>query len=304
MSHRADLPHELAGEAFTNASAREAGVPRSRLRANDLDAPFRGVRAPRGVRASVWSLSRAYLARMPSGHVFSHVTAARLHGLPLPYRLQAEPRLHVTVPAGERPPQITGVVGHELRRDFLDVELVNGIPVTSPLQTWIDLATMLPVGELTAIADFLCAGKQPRYLPSDLLYAVSRLAGRRGCRALRVAAARARARVDSPKETEVRLLIVDSGLPEPVVNFEVTDAAGTTSRHVDLSWPVYRVCVEYEGDEHRTDRQRFRRDITRREWLEDQGWRVIRITDDDLADGGRPFLRRVRAALAARGWKA
>lgn len=304
MSHRADLPHELVGEAFSTTAAREAGVTRSRLRARDLDAPFRGVRTPDGDRSSMRALIGAYITRIPPGHVFSHVTAALLHGIPLPYRLQRDSRLHVTVPAGQRPPQVEDVVGHEIRRDFLDAELLDGIPVTSPLQTWIDLASRLSVGELTAVADFLCAGPHPRYTPADLQYAVSRLGGRRGCRALRVAAGQARARVDSPKETEVRLLVVATGLPEPVVNFEVSDAAGTTSRHVDLSWPVFRVCVEYEGDEHRTDRWRFRSDITRREWLEDQGWRVIRITDDDLADGGRPFLNRLRAALAARGYRA
>lgn len=303
MSHRPDLPHDLAGEPFTTAAAHDAGVTRSRLAARDLVSPFRGVRAPEGACSSVWDLARAYLTRMPPYQVFSHVTAGKVHGFPLPYHLQRALYLHVTVPAGQRPPQVKNVVGHEIGCHSWDTELLDGLPVTSPLQTWIDLATVLSVGELTAVADFLCAGEHPRYTPADLLSAVSRLHGRRGCRALRVAGGLARARVDSPKETEVRLLVVAAGLPEPVVNFAVSDAEGTTSRRVDLSWPVFRVCVEYEGDEHRTDRRRFRSDITRREWLEDQGWRVIRITDDDLRDGARPFLRRLRAALSARGWK-
>ena len=88
-----------------------------------------------------------------------------------------------------------------------------------------------------------------------------------------------------------------------MVNYEVTDAAGRVIARVDLSWPQFRVCIEYEGDIHRTDRQRFRSDITRRERIEDAEWRVIRVTDDDLKDGGRELLRRVRATLTARGWR-
>jgi very-short-patch-repair endonuclease len=80
----------------------------------------------------------------------------------------------------------------------------------------------------------------------------------------------------------------------------ITDAEGTFIARVDLAWPRFRACVEYEGDGHRTDRAQFRKDITRTQRLEDHGWRVIRITDDDLARGGHEFLHRVRSVLRAR----
>ena len=303
MPARIALPPELVDEPFSVRLADDLGVSKHRLRGRDLAKPYRGLRTVMPAPMSVLDLSRAYAARMPATHVFSHGTAGVLHGMPLPARLQLDRRLHVTVPAENRPPQMAGVVGHELRASLMDVELLGLLPVTSPLQTWIDLGPLLRLGELVAVADFLCAGAQPRYAPEDLRAAAAGLAGRRGCRALREAAALARARVDSPKETEVRLLLVDSGLPEPVVNFQVTDAAGRIIARVDLSWPQFRVCIEYEGDIHRTDRQRFRSDITRRERIEDAGWRVIRITDDDIANGGRDLLRRVRATLTARGWR-
>ena len=245
----------------------------------------------------------AYEKRMPAAHVFSHVTAAQLHGIPLPYRLSVDAHLHVTVPAGTRPPQMKGVVGHELRPELMDVEFVYGLPVTSPLQTWIDLGTRLSVDELVAVADYLCRGKHPRYTPMDLREAAAALHGRRGCRALRAAAALARARVESPKETETRLLLLYAGLPEPVVALEVPIPAHGIVLHPDLSWRRFKVCLEYEGDEHRKDKKRFRRDITRREMLEDLNWRLIRVTDDDLRDGGRSLIERVRRALTARGWR-
>ncbi|TFC46397.1 DUF559 domain-containing protein [Cryobacterium sp. TMT1-21] len=301
MSPHSPLPPEFGDEPFLVGRALDLGVGKNRLGGRDLARPFRGVRVAGAPPASISELCRAYTARMPPTHVFSHVTAATLHGLPLPHWALADCRLHVTVPAAHRSPQMAGVVGHELCERLMDVELIDGLPLTTPRQTWIDLGPVLDRGSLIAVADFLCAGQHPRYTPGELRAAVAGLAGRRGIRGLREAALCSRARVDSAKETETRLLLLDSGVPEPVVNFEVTDTAGCFVARVDLAWPAWRVCVEYEGEQHRTDRSRFRSDITRRERLEDLGWRVIRITDDDLMHGGREFLRRVRVALAARG---
>ena len=249
---------------------------------------------------SVLGLSRSCAERMPPTHVISHHTAALLLGLPLPAWLAADTRIHVTVPAGTRPPQMSGVVGHELRTELLNVEYVDGIPVTSPLQTWTDLAMVLPRTALVAVTDVLLGGEHPAVTPDDLHRAILARTGRRGVKRLRAAATLARTRVESPKETETRLLLVDAGLPEPMTNYVITDAEGNFIARVDLAGPRLRACVEYEGDGHRTDRAQFRKDITRRERLEDHGWWVIRITDDDLRADGHEFLRRVRTVLHSR----
>jgi hypothetical protein len=300
MPRRVPLPPELLSAPFSVAFGRSIGLTRRRLQGRDLSIPFRGVRAAGPPPGTALELSRSYAERMAPTHVISHHTAALLHGLPLPGWLADDPRIHVTVPAGTRAPQMTGVVGHELRHELLQPDFVDGIPVTSPLQTWIDLGTVLPLVSLVAIADHLCGGDRPNFVPDDLRRALLPLSGRRGVKRLREAANLARARVESPKETETRLLLVDAGLPEPVVNYVITDAEGTFIARVDLAWLRHRACVEYEGDGHRTDRAQFRKDITRRERLEDHGWRVIRVTDDDLRHGGEEFLRRVRSTLQAR----
>jgi hypothetical protein len=300
MPRRTPLPPELLGEPFSVALARSLGVTRRRLQGSDVTAPFRAVRVAGPAPATAVGLSRSYTERMRPQHVISHHTAALLHGLPLPGWLAADTRIHVTVPAGIRPPQMSGVIGHEVRTELLDVEDLDGVPVTSPLHTWADLGTVLPRTALVAVADALLAGDRPRYTPADLQRVIRARAGRRGVKRLRAAAELARTRVESPKETETRLLLVDAGLPEPLTNYVITDAEGNFLARVDLAWPTSRTCVEYEGDGHRTDRAQFRKDITRRERLEDHGWRVIRITDDDLSRGGEEFLRRVRRALHGR----
>lgn len=260
---------------------------------------FRRLRLEWAQSASVLELARAYAQRMPASHVFSHPTAALVHGLWLPSRLETDRRLHVSVPSGARPPQMVGIVGHQRTTNV--TQRVGGLPVTTLLHTWIDLGSMLNRAELVAAADFLCSGPNPPHTPEELRSVAAALTGRRGCRSLRTAAALARAAVDSPKETKTRLFLLDAGIPEPIVNFEIRDADGYFVARVDLSWPRFKLCIEYEGDIHRSDPYRFRADITRRERVEEQGWRMIRVTDDDLRDGGHELLRRVRAALAGRG---
>ncbi len=120
----------------------------------------------------------------------------------------------------------------------------------------------------------------------------------RGSATIREALGRAREKVESPKETETRLMIVDHGLPEPVVQHEEYDGSRLVAR-VDLAYPQWRIAIEYEGDGHRVDQEQWRRDIRRQRDLEDRGWIVIRLTQADLRFPG-DFLARIRGAIASR----
>ena len=57
------------------------------------------------------------------------------------------------------------------------------------------------------------------------------------------------------------------------------------------------VAVEYDGDQHRTDRWQYTKDVRRLEELECLGWIVIRVLAEHTTDD---ILRRVRNALARR----
>ena len=57
-----------------------------------------------------------------------------------------------------------------------------------------------------------------------------------------------------------------------------------------------RVLLEYEGDQHRTDKRRFRSDIRKYEAQQDLGWRVVRVTEDDLREPAA-LIARVRRLL-------
>jgi very-short-patch-repair endonuclease len=117
----------------------------------------------------------------------------------------------------------------------------------------------------------------------------------------RRAAAYVRDRVDSPMETRLRMLLVLAGLPEPEVNLEVVDAAGLTTLRLDLAYADIRLAVEYDGRQHAEDTRQWGRDLKRREWLDDQGWKVIVVTAEGMYGDPAATLVRVLGALAARG---
>ena len=102
---------------------------------------------------------------------------------------------------------------------------------------------------------------------------------------------------ESPRETWLRLLLINAGLPRPQTQIAVYDRRGRLVARLDMGWEDVHVAVEYDGGHHRTDERQFAWDITRMEMLHNAGWIVIRVTAKD-----RPtdILRRVRGALAQR----
>lgn len=68
--------------------------------------------------------------------------------------------------------------------------------------------------------------------------------------------------------------------------------------HPDISIPDTRVAFEYEGDGHRVDRAQWYADIERRELVEAEGWRVVRVTARDLFHDRESFRDRLRVFAA------
>lgn len=99
----------------------------------------------------------------------------------------------------------------------------------------------------------------------------------------------------SPKETWLRLLVIDAGLPRPVTQIRVTD--GYLVAFLDMGWEGPKVALEYDGDQHRSDRRQYVKDLRRGDMVAQQGWHVIRVIKED-----HPMfvIQRARAALARR----
>lgn len=237
---------------------------------------------------------------MPRGAIFSHVTAALLHGMPLPIGLEGGP-LHVTAPAGVRATKARGTIGHSATLGADDVVQKQGIHITSPERTWCDLASVLALGDLVAAGDFLLWWQQPLTTTERLAEAVLAYPSQRGRSLLRRAVGLLSTRSRSRPESIVRLAIGASALPDPLPNFEVYLALSNRDVEIDLAFPTYKVGLEYQGDHHRTDRRQWRRDIRRGNDAVDEGWSMVYFTGDDLTDLP-DLIARTERRLRSRGW--
>lgn len=255
---RSPLPVDL-GESFSTAAALAAGVSRSRLRSLDLLRPYHGVRTrtphgdepERSVELVLLEQMRQYAERMPSEQFFTHVAAAVAWSIPLPLGLVMGRSPDVAVLAPRRAPAGRGVIGHavmpRLAHTVMHPEL--GVRVTSPASTWAMLGSLLTrIEDVVAAADAalripMHQDDPPALATRPQLEAAMSAGRRRGAALLREALPRAIARSRSRPETWMRLVLVDSGLPEPFANFDVVDG-GSWLAQVDLAYPERKVAME------------------------------------------------------------
>lgn len=190
------------------------------------------------------------------------------------------------------------LVGLRIRGDRIEqdqIELADGIPVTTPARTALDLACWHSTGEAVAAIDALARATDVKMADVEML--AERYPGRRGISCARTALGLVDAGGQSPQETWLRLLLVNAGLPRPQTQIPVSDEFGGVFAYLDMGWEEVNVAVEYDGDQHRSDRRQYTWDIRRSEILERRGWIVVRVV---ARDGPVDIVRRVRAALGRR----
>ena len=176
-----------------------------------------------------------------------------------------------------------------------EMQLISGIPATSPARTALDLACRYPVGKAVAAIDALARATDLKAIDVEAL--AERYSGRRGIRRARVALSLVDPGAESPRETWLRLLLIRAGFPPPQSQIPVYDGYGALVAVLDMGWEDLKLAVEYEGDHHRTDRRQFYRDIRRAEAVAELGWVEVRITAEDTPGG---IVARVSAAWQRR----
>nr|WP_311371678.1 hypothetical protein [Bifidobacterium dentium] len=163
------------------------------------------------------------------------------------------------------------------------VLMIDGVRVLAPAPTWALMAGPLDVGELTILAESMIRHRRLTLNELRKFVSTAQIPYRSKCMD---ALSLVRQGSDSPKETEMRLVLERYGLPPMKVNYTVSDVlfgngAMTT---LDLADPSRKLGLEYDGDHHRTDRRQWRRDQNKRMRLTSAGWVVLVITQLDLSD--------------------
>ncbi|EID12180.1 hypothetical protein MXEN_13991 [Mycobacterium xenopi RIVM700367] len=194
-----------------------------------------------------------------------------------------------------RPP--AGVIARDETLSDDEVARVAGLPVTSVARTAYDLGRHLPRQRAVARLDALM--HVTPFSVEDVLLLAKRHRGARGLRTLRAVLPVVDGGAESPRETWLRLLLIDAGLPTPTTQIPVLDGYRPVA-FVDMGWANYKVAVEYDGDHHRHDRRHYVKDQRRLRKLAAMGWIVVRVIAEDSRED---VIRRVRGALLARGWR-
>jgi Protein of unknown function (DUF559) len=188
-----------------------------------------------------------------------------------------------------------GVVTRNERLGDDELTRAAGLSVTTPSRTAFDLARRLPAGDAVARLDALMRARP--FSIEDVLLLAKRHPGARGVRRLAAVLPRVDPGAASPKETWLRLVLVDGGLPTPRTQIPVVVGYQTIAV-LDMGYERFKVAVEYDGDQHRTNRRQYVRDMRRLKALERLGWIVIRVIAEDRPED---VLRRVREELRRRG---
>ncbi|WP_165908963.1 MULTISPECIES: DUF559 domain-containing protein [unclassified Rathayibacter] len=294
--------------AFTRRAALREGATDGELRSPRLASPFHGVRT-RVMPVTHVERALAYRPRLRPGQFFSHLTAAELWSVPLPFRRPEDDPIHVATFSPRRPPRTRGVVGHVLLPQNVAVSTRFGLPVADAASTWVSLGMLLPDRDLLAAADHLLL--VPRYPDevdprpyaglSDLQDRVNGYHGP-GRRRLESVLRLVSTAAASCRETALRSLVREAGLPAPEVNVEIT-VGGRLIAIGDLVFRRWKVLAEYDGRQHQTNDAQYARDRERSLALQLAGWIQVVVRADGLERDRARTVAEIRAALMAHGWR-
>jgi len=277
-------------QPFSRAEARAAGLTVEMLLSRRFHKICWDTYVAREVPITPHLRAAAIIRLVPSGSYISHHTAAELWGAAPP----ADGATHVTLPSACGRLVRQGVRSH-YRKDPTQTTLRRGLPISTPEQTFLDLAAGgVGLVDMVVVADGLI--KAGHASPQRLIEAADQWNGR-GCRLARRAASLARDGVDSPQETRLRLLLVFAGLPEPRVNLIIRGRDGSWRRRYDMAYEHVRLIIEYDGRQHAEDTSQWRSDIYRREELDQIRWRLVVVTSEGIYREPLRTLERVRDAL-------
>ncbi len=305
------LPDTLPPTCFSTKRELDDGLAAHHLRHPDLHVISRGIRR----RGSVELDPGEHLVALQEIHamgVFSHQTAAALWGMWLPPGNTGYDPIHLSkAKQAGGPPRRRKVVGHLLPL-AAPIRRFRGVRVTGPAWTWVELAaTSMAFDDLVAAGDSLLqrsdgpsGSREPGVHPISSTSAIEQVItlrpGFRGLSRAREGLGWLRPGSDSPQESRLRVRIVQAGFPEPVVNPTVALSTGERITP-DLVWADVKICVQYEGDHHRSDPDQWDRDIQRDLRMQRDGWIVLRVTKKTFTlDGWDEFLENLRLAFAAR----
>jgi very-short-patch-repair endonuclease len=259
----------MDGEPFIGSEALAAGrLSRHELRRYHR-AVMPGVYVDRRAEASLRRRTAAAWLWTQREGVIAGLAAASLHGSKW---IDDDVPVELIWRNARTPP---GVV---TRADMLiadEVLSLDGLLVTSAARTGFDLGRRGPFVAAVARLDALIRATDIKTVDIAMLAAAHRHT--RGLRQLEEALALVDPGAESPQETRLRVLLIRNSFPRPTTQIPVLSPDGYTTYRLDMGWEDRKLAVEYDGDHHRTSKDRYAYEIRRGEDIAEAGWRVVRV---------------------------
>jgi hypothetical protein len=288
--------------AFTRGQGRRMGLTRaqerSRLRTARWSQPYPRVFVVAGA-PQTWEqrVMVAVLAAGPAA-VASHVTAGAIWAFPDLDQFPLPVEVTTTRPPRVRLPRV------RVHRSvvFLAQEhtVKNGIAVTSPARTLVDMSAFWSVSQLGRATDYAMRKLFMRL--DDLRCCNAGLApapGRRPSRIKAVLSQRLPGYNPGESGLEMRVLraIVAHGLPEPVQQHEVR--LPDRLCRIDFAYPEYKIAIEVDSWEFHGPRSAFEPDRARGNDVAIAHWLPLHFTSEST--DARIGIK-TEEALRSRGW--
>jgi REase_MTES_1575/Transcriptional regulator, AbiEi antitoxin len=293
LARFADRQHGV----FTIQQALEAGLTRPQLKRRVLNGQV--VAVDHGIYRSAttptsWK-QRLIAACLAGPAVASHRSAAALWELPG----DTHELVEVSALRHQRR-HAKDVVWHEsLHLSPRDVTTLQGIPVTRPTRTFVDLASVL---DANALEELLHEGMRRNLLSIESVWRRYEQLGtrRRGAGKVRevierhVAGQRPH---ESVLETRFAQVVRDAGLPRPASQYELRSSGELVAR-VDFAYPQFRLAIELDGERWHSGRSVRQSDNERQNRLVAVGWVPLRFSWLDVCDRSEFVVHQLRAALS------
>lgn len=298
--------HRLLQRSFTTIEAAALGVDPRQLRMHDVRETSRGIFEPLSITVGLEDRLRTQLSRQ--NHAWgSHRTAAAVQGLWLPKSMDDHEELHLSKPSHLPRVRRPGVVGHRVRVLSGEVHDVDGLWLSTPARTWLDLGAELSPVALIALGDQLIRHPRlafedrdsPYATKADLLAMLQAHPKVKGVGRCKDALKDMRVGSDSVPETMLRLSLVAHGFPEPELQL-VLNPHEHNSPSADQGYRRARIAIQYEGVHHQAAEQRAK-DEWRDKCFGRAGWATIHAVAEDLADDFARVRRELRLLMLKRG---
>jgi hypothetical protein len=279
------------GEIFIGSEAVATGVVTRHELTRWYRPVYPNIYVPRNQAVSLQDRALGAVLWSDRAGIVTGLAAARLHGA---HWIDDKADVEL-IYENARPPR--GIIARNERIAPDEWGSLGGLRVANPARTAFDLGRFRRRVDAVVRLDALMRARP--FSVEDVMMLTKRYRGSRGVARLKAALPLVDGGSQSPMETYWRLLVMHAGFPPPATQIPIYDHDGYPVRIVDFGWEEFKVAVEYDGDQHQTNRTQYLKDRDVLRVLERLEWKIVCVVKEDRRDD---VVARLYRTMISRGW--